>query len=363
MSPRVLMVLSVITVFICGPVYALTVTPILEGLNRPWGVAFLSETKVLITEKPGRLLQADISTGQRTEISGVPDVFDSGQGGLLDVVVHPNFSENQLIFLSYAHGNRGANATRVARARLDGTALKDVTVIFTASPTKDTPQHYGSRLLILPDDTLLVTVGDGFDYREQAQDLNTLFGKVARITLDGDIPVDNPLIGRSGTKPVIYTFGHRNPQGLAYDSLRQEIVLHEHGPRGGDEVNILQPGLNYGWPAITFGVDYSGAIISPYTEAPGMQQPLLHWTPSIAPSGLAVYRGDLFPDDWQGDYLVGALAGRHLRRVDMFDGQIIKQEELLTDLRTRIRDVRVDQKGAIWVLTDGSSGSLIKVTP
>lgn len=343
--------------------FALTLTPLVENIDRPWSLAFLPNGDMLITERTGSLLLIDGETFARQEIANVPDVYVAGQGGMLDVVLHPDFADNQLVYLSYAYGDRAQNNTRVARGRLVGSALEGVEVLFTASPYKDTPQHYAGRMVFLPDGTFLLATGDGFDYREDAQDLMSHMGKVIRLNADGSVPNNNPFVGRDDALPEIFTYGHRNPQGLAYDAVRNEIVLHEHGPRGGDEINILEPGRNYGWPAITYGTDYSGAVISPFTEAERMEQPLLQWTPSIAPSGLAVYYGDVFPVDWQGDYLVGALAWRQVRRVDMFEGRIIKQEEHLVDYNERIRDVRVGPDGALYVLTDRSGGSLVRLTP
>ena len=347
--------------FTLGSVQGATIKILHSGLSHPWSLAFLPDGGFLITEKSGALVRLD-STGEiRTDIANVPNVYFASQGGLLDIALHPNFEANGLVYLSYAHGTPAANSTRVARGELVGDRLEAVEVLFSVAPTKDTPVHYGGRLLFLPDMTFLVTTGDGFNYREQAQDLTSLLGKVVRLNDDGSIPIDNPFMGTDGVRPEIFTYGHRNPQGLSFDTKTSEIVLHEHGPRGGDEINILVPGANYGWPAVTFGIDYSGAVISPFTEAPGMTQPRLHWTPSIAPSGLTVIRNSNWPDEWQGDYLVGALAKRHLRRVDMFNGRIIKQVELLKGLATRLRDVRLHNDDSVYILTDGENGQLISI--
>jgi len=241
--------------------------------------------------------------GSTTEISGVPHTYVAGQGGFFDVVLHPDFATNQTIYLSYAHGTPKANGTAITRGRLEGSVLVEAQQILLVEPLKDTPQHYGGKMLFLADGTLLVSTGDGFDYREKAQALGSELGKVLRINDDGTLPGNNPFCDGSGQR--VWTYGHRNPQGLVADS-EGTVYLHEHGPRGGDEINILEPGKNYGWPAITHGVNYSGARVSPFTTAEGMEQPLVYWVPSIAPSGMAWYDGEAFPD-WRGDLFVGAL--------------------------------------------------------
>jgi len=250
----------------------------------------------------------------------------------------------------------------VARARLAGDRLQDLEVIFESSPEKDTQAHFGGRLLFLPDGTLLVTLGEGFAYREQAQDPGDHLGAVVRIRDDGTVPEDNPFVGREDADPRVYSYGHRNVQGIVRDPASGRIYAHEHGPMGGDEVNLLEPGRNYGWPVITYGRDYSGAIISPYTEKEGMEQPLVYWVPSIAPSGMTLYDGALFPQ-WQGDLLVGALAGTHVRRVDLEGGAVRGEETLLGDLGLRIRDVRTAPDGSIYVTTDGEGAKILRLTP
>ncbi|MGQ5702370.1 PQQ-dependent sugar dehydrogenase [Sandaracinobacteroides sp. A072] len=330
------------------------------GLDHPWSIAFLPDGSALVTERPGRLKH--ILNGKVTAISGVPRPFAEGQAGLFDVRIHPGFEANGLIFLSYAHGTARANATRVARARLVGNRLESVTTIFTASPMKRGPAHFGGRMAFLPDGTLLLTTGDGFDLREEAQRKASALGKTLRFTIDGRIPADNPFAGRTDALGAVWTLGHRNPQGLAHDPVRGVVFQHEHGPRGGDEVNLLLAGRNYGWPVATFGRDYSGATISPYSRYRGTEAPLLHWTPSIAPSGLAVYRGAMFPE-WQGDLLVGALVDREVRRVHLSaEGRVLGQESLFADLGERIRDVAVAPDGAIWLATDSASGRLIRIS-
>jgi glucose/arabinose dehydrogenase len=256
------------------------------------------------------------------------------------------------VYLTYAAGTKAQNGTHVARARFDGMALQDLKVIFQARPPKDTNNHYGGRMVFLPDGTFVLTIGDGFEYREKAQDLASHLGKAVRLNDDGTIPQDNPFSSQQGAAKEIFTRGHRNQQGLAYDPQIDVLYETEHGPQGGDELNIIRAGRNYGWPVITYGMDYTGAYVSPFKERPGMEQPVVQWTPSIAPSGLAIYRGDKFPQ-WNGDAFVGALAHKHLRRVDLDEhGRADGEQRLLTEMNERIRDVRVSPDGYIYVTTD-----------
>lgn len=332
-----------------------------SNLDHPWSLAFLPDGGVLVTERNGRLSR--IARGRVTPIVGVPPVFEAGQGGLFDVVLHPAHTINRLLFLSFSHGTNAANGTRIVVGRLEGDRLRDVRPIYTAMPLKKGPVHFGGRMAFLADGTLLLSTGDGFDFREAAQKKNSPLGKVMRLTADGKAPANNPFLTEPDAQSAIFTLGHRNPQGLAIDPVRRMIFAHEHGPRGGDEVNILQPGRNYGWPIATFGMDYSGATISPFTRYKGMTQPLLHWTPSIAPSGLAVYRGAMFPE-WDGDLLVGALVDRAVRHVRLSaDGRSVNgQAWLFRELGARIRDVRVAPDGAVWLTTDDAAGQVLRVT-
>ncbi len=340
------------------------VSEIAKGLDHPWSLAFLPDGSILVTERAGRLR---IITGGKLRpqpIGGVPPVHTGSQAGLFDVVLHPKFAENQFIYLTYAHGTPSANALRVARARFDGSALQDLKVIFEAKPSKDTNNHYGAKLAFLGDGTFALTIGDGFEYREKAQDLSSHLGKIVVLNDDGSLPQDPAYFwGQKTAAAGIVSFGHRNQQGLAYDGETGRLYETEHGPQGGDELNIIEPGMNFGWPVITYGMDYSGAYVSPYTVRPGMEQPVLVWTPSIAPSGLAVYRGDKFPD-WNGDLLVGALAFKHLRRIDIDErGEVAGQSQMLTELGARIRDVRVSPDGFIYVTTDDAAGRVLKLEP
>ncbi|MBE9548192.1 MAG: PQQ-dependent sugar dehydrogenase [Proteobacteria bacterium] len=332
-----------------------------DGLSYPWAIAFLPDGDMLVTERSGQLRRISNGKLQQQAIGNLPDMFVGGQGGLMDIILDPDFALNQRLYISLSTGTKSANSTRVISARLIENTLKDINIIFTASTSKDTPHHFGGRLAFLPDQTLLITVGEGFDYREKAQSLDNHFGKLIRINKDGTIPSDNPFIGREGALPEIWSYGHRNPQGLLV-SADGTVWLHEHGPRGGDELNIIEPGNNYGWPAISFGMDYSGAYVTPYTEAPGMQQPVIHWTPSIAPSGFCEYTGAVF-ENWKGNLFVATLAEKSVRRLVMQGGKVASQEILFTELDQRIREVRASADGYLYLLTDSEDGQLLRVSP
>ncbi len=334
-----------------------------KNLDHPWSMAFLPDGSVLVTERAGRLRLIKEDVLQPQMIGGVPAVHTGSQGGLFDIVLHPNFAQNNLVYLTYAAGTKGANGTRVARARLDGNELRDLQVIFKAMPLKDTDNHYGGRMAFLPDGTFALTIGEGFEYREKAQDLSSDLGKIVRLKDDGSVPQDNPFSGQSGVRPEIYTWGHRNEQGLVFDVRTGRLWETEHGPRGGDELNLIMARKNYGWPVITYGMDYSGAYVSPYSQRAGLEQPVIYWTPSIAPSGLAIYHGDKFPA-WDGDLFVGALAFKHLRRVHLdAEGNVVSQEQLLKDKQWRIRDVRVSPDGYLYVSTDEDDGRVLRLEP
>lgn len=334
-----------------------------SGLDHPWSVAFLpGNAGVLVTERAGRLLHIPPG-GTPRAISGVPAVRLASQGGLFDVVLHPRFAENRLLYLSYAAGTKGANFTRITRARLDGDRLVDGRVIFAVSPAKNTPVHFGGRMAFLRDGSLVMTTGDGFDFREEAQRLGSGLGKIVRMADDGRPLADNPFVSTAGAQPHIWSYGHRNPQGLAVDTVTGRLWEHEHGPRGGDEINLITRGGNYGWPVATFGLDYSGATISPFKRYKGMTDGLKIWVPSIAPSGLAVYRGALWPA-WQGDLILGALAAGGVRRLDVdASGHIVGEQRVFPSITARVRDVRIAPDGAIWVTTDEARGRVLRVTP
>ncbi len=342
------------------------VVTLAEGLEHPWGMAFLPDGGILITERPGRLRLFKDGKLLADPIPGGPQAIARGQGGLLDVALHPDFATNGYLYFSYTGADPAKDqrltGTEVARARFDGRELTALEVIFRALPKTPGGAHYGSRLVFSRDGKLFVSLGDRRNYMKEAQNPANHLGSILRLNDDGSLPEDNPFAGQTKVMEEIFTYGHRNVQGLALHPSSGEIWAHEHGPRGGDEVNLLKSGANYGWPAITYGIDYSGAIISEKTSAPGMEQPVVYWDPSIAPSGMAFYDGDLFAQ-WKGDLFVGALAHRHLRRLEMDGQKVVGQEALLRGLRERIRDVRSGPDGFIYLLTDSARGRLIRLEP
>ena len=334
-----------------------------EGLQYPWALAFLPDGRMLVTEREGRLrmIEAD-GTLNDEPIEGVPSGYQDVQAGLMHVALDPEFGTTPWVYLTLAYGREDANNTRLIRGRLVEDRLEDVETLFDAHPAKAGGSHYGGRIAFLPDRTLVLTLGDGFDYREQAQNLDNHLGTLVRLTRDGKAPEDNPFYGRTGMANEIYSYGHRNVQGIAYDTKNDRLLINEHGPKGGDEINLIEAGANYGWPLATFGLDYTGAQISPFQSQPDTVAPLLHWTPSIAPSALAIYDGALFPD-WQGDLFNAALASKEVRRVRLVEGQVAEQQSLFAELDERIRDVQVGPDGALYLLTDSPEGRLLKVTP
>ena len=337
---------------------------IVQGLDHPWSMAFLPDGNILITERSGQLRIVRDGELDPSPIKGLPEIYVSGQGGLLDIALHPGFTENKLVYFSYSAQDIDGAGTEIARARLAEDSLEQVQTIFVAEPKTSGRNHYGSRITFAPDGTLLITVGDRYSYMQEAQNPSNHLGSTIRINDDGSVPEDNPFVRKSNIKPEVYSFGHRNSQGLAIRPDVNQIWSHEHGPKGGDEVNIIRPGINYGWPAITYGIDYSGAIISEFTEAPGMEQPVIYWDPSIAPSGMSFYDGADFPE-WRGDLFIGALKDTHLRRLELDGDTVIEQEELLNELDQRIRDVRQGPDGFLYVLTDSGkpNGRLFRIEP
>jgi glucose/arabinose dehydrogenase len=341
------------------------VETVASGLEHPWSLAFLPDGRMLVTERPGRLRVIEPGPDGRPQLRpepvvGVPPVLARGQAGLFDVVVDPAFASNGRVMLSFAHGTPEANHLRVVSARFDGRQLQAVQPVFTSRPAKTDVQHFGGRMVWLPDGSLLFGMGDGNLERTDAQRLHTHLGKMLRIRPDGSVPGDNPFVAREGALPEIYSYGHRNPQGMVL--VKGVPYSHEHGARGGDELNRLAPGANYGWPLTTGGIDYTYARITPYRSLPGIEPPLLEWTPSIAPGGLAWYDGALFPA-WRGSLLVAALKERSARRVPMVNGTPGPQEVLFQELGERIRDVRAGPDGAIYLLTDSKEGRVLRVVP
>lgn len=334
-----------------------------EPLEHPWSIAFLPDGGMLVTERPGRLRLVTAEGLRTAPVEGLPEVFASGQAGLFDVLLAPDFAATGLLFLSFAHGNDSENFTRVVRARFDGHQLLEVTPILTTQPSKSGDAHFGGRMAWMPDGTLLLGTGDGFFFREESQNLQSHLGKILRIHADGSVPADNPFASTESVRPEIYSYGHRHVQAIVFDSQQRVIYAHEHGPRGGDELNVILPGRNYGWPVISFGKDYSRALITPYTTYEGMEQPVLHWTPSIAPAGMTLYDGALFPA-WNRNFFVAALAEESVRRVPLLEGGATgEQEVLFKELGQRIRDVRTGPDGALYLLTDEPDGQLIRVVP
>lgn len=338
------------------------VETVAEGLLFPWSMQFLPSGDMLVTEKRGGLRLIAKGKLAAAPVPGLPAFFGDSDCGLLDIALDPEFARTRRVFLAYSEGTVEANRMVVYRAVYDGARLRDGRVIFRSAPAKRGGSHCGGRLAFLPDQTLLLTVGDGYDYRGKAQDLASDLGKVVRITREGAVPADNPFKGKAGVRVEIFTYGHRNAQGLIVDPRDGAIWLHEHGPKGGDEINRLTPGANYGWPKTTHGIDYDDTIISEFQVAPGIEPPVVVWVPSIAPSGFALYLGDRFPQ-WRGDFFVGALAEKSLRRVRLRAGQDAEQEILLKELGARIRDVRVGPDGFIYVLTDDKNGKLLRLVP
>ena len=337
-------------------------TIVAGGLERPWSLAFLPGGDMLVTERAGRLRIIKNGKLEPEPVIGLPNnIYAAGQGGLLDVALHPDFNKNKLIYLSYAGHGEGGAGTEVARGRLKGNLLENVETIFAVEPKTGGTAHYGSRLIFAEDKTLFITTGDRYRYLDEAQDPSNHLGSILRINDDGTIPSNNPFVGRANKKPEIYSYGHRNAQGITMRPSDLSIWSHEHGPRGGDEVNKLQPGANYGWPTITYGIDYSGAIISDQTHAPGMEQPIVYWDPSIAPSGMTFYTGDRFPN-WKGDLFIGSLVLTHLRRLEMKADDVVAQEVLLGGI-ARIRDVRNGPDGFLYILTDDKDGKLLRLEP
>ncbi len=338
------------------------VVRVVEGLEHPWALAFLPDGRFLVTERPGRLRVIKDGRLDPRPIAGLPQVTAFGQGGLLDVAVHPRFVENSLVYVSYVVRGEGGVGTEVASGRLAGDRLENVQVIFRMQPKSGGGQHFGSRLVFNREGHLYITLGDRGE-RGRAQRPDDHAGSVIRLHDDGRVPKDNPFVDKPGWKPEKYTLGHRNMQGAALHPQTGMLWTHEHGPQGGDEINIVRPGLNYGWPVITYGAEYgSGTTIGQGTHQPGMAQPVHYWVPSIAPSGMAFYNGDKFPR-WRGDLFVGALRDELLVRLKLDGEKIVKEERMLKGVLGRLRDVRTGPDGFLYILTDSPAGTLIRLEP
>ncbi len=333
-----------------------------SGLEHPWGMAFLPDGRILVTERPGRLRLIENGRLNPKPIKGLPDITAVGQGGLLDIILHPDYEKNGWLYFSYSAPGAGGIGTEVARARLDGMKLKDVRVLFRMQPKSGGGRHFGSRLVIDGDNYLYISVGDRGD-RPRAQRLDDHAGSIIRLHDDGRVPKDNPFVDRKDAKPEIYSYGHRNPQGLTLHPHTGAVWQHEHGPQGGDELNLIQKGRNYGWPVITYGVNYViGTKIGEGTHKEGMEQPLYYWDPSIAPSGMDFYTGDKWPQ-WRGNLFIGALKFELLVRLELDGTKVVRETRLLEGELGRIRDVRTGPDGYLYLLTDQQNGKLVRLMP
>lgn len=346
----------------------LRVAEFAAGLENPWSLAFLPDGRMLVTERPGRLRLVSATGEVGPPLAGVPTVVARNQGGLMDVLPAPDFASSRLIYLSYSEPREsGRNGTSVARARLQtagiGGSLQDLQVIFRQQPAVDSGHHFGSRLVWAGDGTLFVSLGDRGSERDSAQTLDNHLGKLLRIRADGSVPADNPFVNTPGAKPEIWSYGHRNQQGAALHPVTGSIWTHEHGPKGGDEVNAPKAGRNYGWPVITYGREYSGLTIGKgIKQKEGMEQPLHYWVPSIAPSGMAFYTADLVPA-WKGSLFVASLKFGQLSRLTLDGEQVTGEERLLEGLNRRLRDVRQGPDGALYLLTDEAEGAILRLAP
>jgi glucose/arabinose dehydrogenase len=333
-----------------------------EGLEHPWALAFLPDGRMLVTERPGRLRLVEKDGRLSKPLAGVPEVAAKGQGGLLDVALDPGFEESRLVYLSYAEPGEGGAGTAVARGRLGEGGLENVQVIYRQQPKVSGNGHFGSRLVFGRDGKLFITQGDRQGYREQVQDLRSGIGKLVRINPDGSIPDDNPFVGETGARPEIYSLGHRSMQAAALHPETGQLWTVEHGARGGDELNHPEAGKNYGWPVITYGIDYSGARIGEGTAKEGMEQPVYYWDPVIAPSGAVWYTGDRYPG-WKGSLFIGSMQPGALVRVTVENGRVTGEERYLAELGDRIRDVQQGPDGFLYVVTDEEDGRVLRVVP
>lgn len=339
--------------------HELAVSVVFDGLEQAWSVAELPDGSLLVTEKNGLLHHVDPASGEGVVVAGLPDSVQRGQGGLLDVRPHPDFESNRWLYLSYAVEADGGYTTRVARGRLENHRLHAIDVLFTAEPALKTRRHFGADMVFDRQGYLYITIGDRAS-RPLIQDLSNHLGKIIRLYDDGSVPEYNPLAGVGGARPEIFSYGHRNPQGIAIEPASGALWSVEHGPRGGDELNLIAAGANYGWPVITYGEEYRGGKIGKGTQKAGMEQPAHYYVPSIAPSGMTFYSGDAFPE-WQGNVFIGALVQTHLNRLVLEQGRVVHEERLLGDWNLRIRDVEVAGDGSLYVLAE--KGPLLKLSP
>ena len=337
-----------------------------SGLENPWAVAFLPEGRFLVTEKPGRMRVLSVAGQRGDPLPGLPPIAAGGQGGLLDVITDSQFARNRTVYFCYSEpaASGGANGTALARAVLaaDRRRLENVQVLFSQKPQVASRNHFGCRIVEAPDGTLFLTLGDRYSRRDDAQKLDSHIGKVVRVGKDGSVPADNPFVNRAGALPEIWSYGHRNGQGATLGPDGR-LWMHEHGPQGGDEINVPEAGRNYGWPVITYGENYGGGRIGEGTAKAGMEQPLKYWVPSIAPSGMAFLGSDRYGSAWKGNLFVGSLKFGYLARLEMKDGQVVAEHKLLEEGRSRIRDVRQGPDGLLYVLTDAQNGQLIRLKP
>ncbi|WP_440997400.1 PQQ-dependent sugar dehydrogenase [Arhodomonas sp. SL1] len=357
---RLTLAAFLVTFTVTAPAADFRVETVADGLEHPWALTFLPDGEMLVTERPGRLLRLDPQTGERERIGGTPAVDARGQGGLLDVALDPEFTDNRLVYLSWAGRCGSGNATHFGRGRLEGDRLDGFETLFVATPCVASTKHFGSRIVFDGDGHVFITVGERGE-RDRAQDLMDHNGSVLRLHPDGSIPEDNPFVGREDAEPAIYSYGHRNPQGAVLHPETGRLWIHEHGPRGGDEINLPEPGENFGWPKTTYGREYWGPEIGP-DELPGTVQPIHQWTPSIAPSGMDFYTADRSPD-WEGNLFVGALALTHLARLELDGTEVLSEQRLLQGQDWRIRAVRQGPDGLLYVLTDHANGRLIRLVP
>lgn len=379
--PSALIITSLVCALLTGfaPAHAQSLRHevVASGLQNPWAVAFLPDGRFLVTERPGRLRVVSANGQLGALVEGLPDIAAGGQGGLLDVILDADFATNRTLFFCFSEPGAGGNSTALARAQLsaDASRLQNLKVIFSQKPKYNSSAHFGCRIVEgqhqgqkqgQADGTLFLSLGDRYSRKDDAQLLNNHHGKMVRVGKDGSVPTDNPFVKRPGALPEIWSYGHRNPQGaaLAPDGV---LWMHEHGPQGGDEINLAQPGRNYGWPVITYGENYGGGKLGDgITTKAGMEQPLHHWTPSIAPSGMAFITSTRYGPNWRGNLMVGSLKFRYLNRIELsapFVGTVVREHQLLADLQERIRDVRQGPDGLIYVLTDNRNGRLIRLLP